>query len=258
MNPTLDVIEKRRSVRAFDPQPLSLDERETILHAAFRAPTAGAMMLYSIIEVDDQALKDQLAETCDHQPFIAKAPYVLLFLADYQRWMDIYTYSGVEARCRELGLPFRTPQAGDLMLACCDTLIAAQTAVIAAESLGIGSCYVGDILEQYEVHRQMFNLPRYVLPLTLVCFGRPASPDVPRKLVPRFDRRFIVHTDRYQPINPAGVEEMVRLFAEQSGAPRQFSGKAQNFGQENYLRKFNAQFSIEMSRSVNQMLKNWE
>ena len=261
MNPTLDVIEKRRSVRAFSPEPISLEERQTILHAAFRAPTAGAMMLYSIIEVNDQALKDRLAETCDHQPFIAKAPYLLLFLADYQRWMDVYTYSGVEERCRELGVPYRTPQAGDLMLACCDALIAAQTAVIAAESMGIGSCYVGDILEQYEVHRQMFNLPRYVMPLTLVCFGRPASPAASatqRKLVARFDRRFIVHTDRYQPISQAGVGEMFRLFAEQSGIDWKLSGDAQNFGQENYLRKFSATFSIEMSRSVNAMLKNWE
>jgi nitroreductase len=257
LNPTLDVIEKQRSVRAYSPEPISQEEREAILQAAFRAPTAGAMMLYSIIEVKDQALKDRLAETCDHQPFIAKAPYLLLFLADYQRWMDVYTYSGVEERCRELGVPYRTPQAGDLMLACCDALIAAQTAVIAAESLGIGSCYIGDILEQYEVHQQLFNLPRYVLPLTLVCFGRPASPDAPRKLVARFDRRFIVHTDRYQPITQAGVEEMFKLRAEQSGTPAKFSGEAQNFGQENYLRKFNAEFSLEMNRSVNQMLKNW-
>jgi FMN reductase (NADPH)/FMN reductase [NAD(P)H] len=258
VNPTLDVIEKRRSVRAYSPQPLSLEEREAILHAAFRAPTAGAMMLYSIIEVDDQALKDRLADTCDHQPFIAKSPYVLLFLADYQRWMDIYTYSGVEARCRELGIPFRTPQAGDMMLACCDALIAAQTAVIAAESMGIGSCYVGDILEQYEVHKQLFNLPRYVLPLTLVCFGRPASPDAPRRLAPRFDRRFIVHTDRYQPISQAGVDEMFQLHAEQSGMSWKLSPNAQNFGQENYLHKFNAKFSLEMNRSVNEMLKNWD
>ncbi len=257
MNPTLDVIEKRRSVRAFSPEPISQEERDAILHAAFRAPTAGAMMLYSIIEVNDQALKDRLAETCDHQPFIAKAPYLLLFLADYQRWMDVYTYSGVEARCRELGVPFRTPQAGDLMLACCDALIAAQTAVIAAESMGIGSCYIGDILEQYEVHKQLFNLPRYVLPLTLVCFGRPASPDAPRRLVPRFDRRFIVHTDRYQPISQEGVEEMFRLHTEQRGAPWKLSPEAQNPGQENYLRKFSATFSIEMTRSVNAMLKNW-
>jgi nitroreductase len=95
-------------VRAYSPQPFTQEKRDAILHAAFRAPTASAMMLYSIIEVADQALKDRLAETC-HQAFIAKTPYLLLFLADYQRWMDIYTYSGAEARCRELGLPFRTP-----------------------------------------------------------------------------------------------------------------------------------------------------
>ena len=245
------------TARAYSSQPLTQEERDAILHAAFRAPTSGAMMLYSIIEVDDQAIKDRLAETCPQQPFIAKAPYLLLFLADYQRWMDIYTYSGVEARCRELGLPFRTPQAGDLMLACCDALIAAQTAVIAAESLGIGSCYIGDILKQYKVHQQLFTLPRYVLPITLVCFGRPASPNAPRNPMPRFDRRFIAHTDRYRRIAQEEVGEMFQLFEEQSASHWQLSNDAENFGQENYLPRFGSDFMIEMNRSVNEMLKNW-
>lgn len=48
------------------------------------------------------------AETCDHQPFIAKAPYLLMFVADYQRWFDYYTYCEVERRSRELDLPYRT------------------------------------------------------------------------------------------------------------------------------------------------------
>ena len=72
-----------------------------ILKATFRAPTAGNMMLYSIIDISDQALKEKLAETCDHQPFIAKAPLVLLFLADYQRWYDYYIYSGTTEACRK-------------------------------------------------------------------------------------------------------------------------------------------------------------
>jgi nitroreductase len=257
MNPTLDVIENRRSVRAYAPQPLTEEERNTILRAAFRAPTASAMMLYSIIEVDDQALKDHLAETC-HQPWIAKAPYMLIFLADYQRWMDVYIYSGVEERCRELGMPFRTPQVGELMLAISDALVAAQTAVIAAESLGIGSCYVGDIMEQYEVHQEVLHLPRYVLPVTLVCFGHSATPEAPRHKVPRFDRRFIVHSNRYQRIAPAEVDEMFQQFANQSAASFQLTKEAENFAQENYLRKFSTDFMLEMNRSVNEMLKNWE
>ena len=90
MNHTLALIEKRRSIRKYDPTPLTQAEKDAILHAAMRAPTAGAMMLYSIIEVEEQALKDQLVDTCDHQDFVATAPYVLLFVADYQRWMDLY------------------------------------------------------------------------------------------------------------------------------------------------------------------------
>src|SRR5512139_1638306 len=188
-NATLKVIEKRRSLRMYAPTPLEPEEKEAILHAAMRAPTAGAMMLYSIIEVEDQVLKDQLAETCDHQPFIAKAPYVLLFLADYQRWFDVFRDAQVEKRCQELDLPFRKPQTGDLLLACCDALIAAQNAVIAAESLGIGSCYIGDVLEQAETHAELLHLPNHTLPIAMVCFGRPA---VARHVTPRFTKH-VVH-----------------------------------------------------------------
>ncbi|UCC75896.1 MAG: nitroreductase family protein, partial [Anaerolineales bacterium] len=151
-NPVIDVILNRKSVRVYEPRPISEEAKQVILAAALRAPTAGNMMLYSIIEVVDQAAKDTLAETCDHQPFIAKAPLVLLFLADYQRWFDYFMWSAVEELCQQRGEPLRKPEEGDLLLACCDALIAAHTAVIAAESLGIGSCYIGDIMENYEVH----------------------------------------------------------------------------------------------------------
>ena len=88
MNSTLEVIAARRSLRRYAEQALTPAQKDAILQATFHAPTAGNQMLYSIIEVDDQALKDRLAVTCDNQPFIAAAPLVLLFLADYQRWYD--------------------------------------------------------------------------------------------------------------------------------------------------------------------------
>src|SRR5665648_29342 len=150
MNETLALIEGRCSTRVFAPAPVTDDEKAAILHAALRAPTGGNMQLYSIIQVEDQALKDRLAVTCDDQPFIAKAPWVLIFVADLQRWVDLFAASGVE---RLEGVTHRmTPGVGDLLLACSDALIAAQNAVIAAESLGIGSCYIGDILENGEEH----------------------------------------------------------------------------------------------------------
>ena len=101
MNETIKVLMDRHSVRAYEPASVSAEEKDMILKATFRAPTAGNMMLYSIIDISDQALKDKLAETCDHQPFIAKAPLVLLFLADYQRWYDYYILLGDEGSLHE-------------------------------------------------------------------------------------------------------------------------------------------------------------
>lgn len=259
MNATLELLQKRRSLRAYSDQPVTAEEKAAILQAAFRAPTAGAMQLYTIIEVADQSIKDRLAETCDHQPFIAKAPLVLLFLADYQRWWDLYQFSGAPERARELDRPSRSLQVGDLLLACCDTLIAAQNAVVAAESLGIGSCYIGDILEKYEVHRELFGLPPYALPLTLLCFGHPVSNRAAANPSPRFPAEFIVHTDRYRRLQPGDVEALTRPWIERMHASGgTFFEGADNFGQSNYLRKFIAEFSVEMSRSVAAMLKNWE
>ena len=256
MNSTLEILDRRRSVRAYANRPIDAAEKDAIVQAAFRAPTAGNMMLYSIIEVDDPELRARLVVTCDNQPFIARAPLVLLFLADCQRWADYFELSGCEPRALELGLKPRKPQVGDLMLACCDTLIAAQNAVIAAESLGIGSCYIGDILENYEIHRQMFNLPRYVIPLTMLCFGYPAdNPDRVRST--RFNRKYILSQNAYHRLGADEIREMFsgpeERFAERG--PRQ--NGAQNFGQAMYFRKFISEFSVEMSRSVQAMLDQW-
>ena len=66
-----------------------------------RAPTAGNMMLYSILDITDQAVKDKLAVTCDDQPFIASAKMVLIFCADYHRWYRKFKLAGCDgATCR--------------------------------------------------------------------------------------------------------------------------------------------------------------
>jgi nitroreductase len=256
MNSTLELIENRRSTRKYDPTPLTQEEKDAILHAAIRSPTAGAMMLYTIIEVEDQAIKDQLAITCDHQPFIAQAPYLLLFLADYQRWMDLYAAAGCEARAIELGVTPRTPAEGDLTLALMDALIAAQTAALAAESLGIGSCYIGDILENWEIHQKLFDLPRYTFPAALLCFGRPAAQPHGER-VPRFERSFIVHQNHYRRFTAEELNDMFLPFGVHSLEHRDYPGSAQNAAQRNYLGKFTAEFSREMTRSVREILKNW-
>jgi nitroreductase len=158
MNEVMEVLLKRKSVRAYEEREIPTEVRAEFVSAALRAPTAGNLMLYSILEITDQSIKDRLAMTCDNQSFIARAPMVWIFLADYQRWSDYFHVSGVEEFCRQRNLAVQKPEESDLFLACCDALIAAQNAVIAAESLGIGSCYIGDIMEQYETHQEMLDL----------------------------------------------------------------------------------------------------
>jgi FMN reductase (NADPH)/FMN reductase [NAD(P)H] len=258
VNETIQTMLNRRSVRAYQDRAVPQDVRQIILQATLRAPTAGNLMLYSIVEVTSQALKDRLAETCDNQPFIASAPWVLLFLADYQRWQDYFTFCGVEDFAQHEGLPLRRPQEGDLMLACDDALIAAQTAVLAAESLGLGSCYIGDIMENYEIHRELFKLPPLVFPACLVCFGYPTPQQAQRPQPERFEQRFIVYENEYKRLNG---DEFKSMFGRQQA--RQFKDKrdikgAVNPGQLTYRAKFAADFSLEMNRSVREMLKNWQ
>jgi nitroreductase len=257
MKPTLELLHNRKSVRAYAEKAVSREVRDQVLAAAMRAPTAGNMQLYSIIEISDQAIKDRLVETCDNQPFIARAPFVLLFLADYQRWLDYFRAAGVEDQCSERSIPMRLPQEGDLFLACCDALIAAQTAVIAAESLGLGSCYIGDIMENYEIHRELFDLPQYVFPICLLCFGYPTQGQIERKKTRRFDRRFIIFENRYRRLQPEEFEAMFAQRNAETFRDRDEIEGARNFGQRMYWRKFDSDFSREMSRSVRAIIKSW-
>ncbi len=252
MNQILETIHHRRSIRAFKSKAIEQGTIDQILEATLRSPTAGNMMLYSIIQVTDPELKKKLVTTCDNQPFIAKAPLVLFFLADYQRWFDYFLVSGVQTYCQSNNLPLRRPAEGDLMLACCDALIAAQTSVIAAESLGVGSCYIGDIMENYEQHKQLFNLPKYTFPITMLCFGYPTESAASRKLTSRFNREDIVHKNRYSLPTESGLR---RIFADKT--TENFIGDTTNTGQHYYIKKFAADYSVEMTRSVQSAIRSW-
>lgn len=252
MNETIEVIQNRRSVRAFQDRPIDRHTVDLIINSAMRAPTAGNMMLYSVIEIEDQLLKEKLSISCDNQPFIATAPLVLLFLADYQRWFDFFLASGVESYCDAEGTELRFPGEGDLLLACCDALIAAQTAVIAAEALDIGSCYIGDIMENYEYHQELFDLPPYTFPITLLCFGYPTATASARKLTSRLPQEYIHFKNAYQRFDKTALDAMF-----ESAGRQRYSGNAVNLGQHVYAQKFAAGFTIEMTRSVRKAIHTW-
>ena len=79
MNEILQSLYARKSVRVFEEKAIPAEMKQSILEAAAQAPSAGCQQLYTILDITDQTLKDALADRCDHQPFIAKAPLVLVF-----------------------------------------------------------------------------------------------------------------------------------------------------------------------------------
>ncbi len=244
-NEVLDVINGRMSLRKFADKPVTQEEIDAIVHSAMRAPTAGNMMLYSILHITDQAIKDRLAVTCDNQPFIAKAPLVLIFVADYQRWYDYFAASGVDVQT--------SPNEADLLLATLDSMCAAQNAVIAAESLGIGSCYIGDVMENYEIHQELLNLPDWAFPVGMLCFGHYPE-TMKRKPRPRFDKEYIVYENQYRQLSETELKEM---FAETEASYHKVP-REKAFAQAFYDRKVNSDFSHEMRRSVRAALEKWK
>ena len=234
MNEVIRQLAARRSVRAFEDRDIPGEVRAAILEAAAQAPTAGNQQLYTILNVTDPQLKARLAETCDHQPFIATAPMVLVFLADYRRWVRKFHQAGCES------VP--EPRLSDLILATNDTVIAAHAACVAAESLGIGSCYIGDIIENWEEHQKMFHLPQFVAPVSMLVFGYPTQQQKDRPQTSRFPKEMIVMENGYRDLTD---EELQAYYPDD---------KARAFCKRKYV----SEFAWEMDRSTKEILKNWE
>ena len=231
----------RKSMRVYTEQEISPADKALILKAAAEAPTAGNQQLYTILDITDQKIKDRLVETCDHQGMIGEAKMVLIFCADCKKWYDAYLATGCEPR---------KPAIGDLMLAVSDTMIAAQNAVTAAESLGIGSCYIGDVMENCAEQRALLNLPEFVFPVGMLIFGYPTQQQKDRPKPERVEQKFIVHENGYRPLSDRELEEM---WTKRCGV-KSYSEWMQAFCK----RKYNSEFSREMGRSVAEYLSQYE
>ena len=242
MNEVLRQLHERKSVRVYEDRVIAPEVKQAILEAAIQAPSAGNMALYTILDITDPEMKRKLSVSCDNQPFIATAPMVLVFCADYRRWYDVF--------CRYVE-EVRKPDMGDLFLAQADTLIAAQNAVVAAQSLGLGSCYIGDITENFEYHRQLLNLPRYVVPVAMLCVGYPTAQQLSRPKPPRHAVAALVHENGYDDAKAADMAHMLEIQQEKSG--EELADWIRRFCK----RKWNSEFSQEMSRSCTEMVKFW-
>ncbi|HAD81090.1 MAG: hypothetical protein A2509_07925 [Candidatus Edwardsbacteria bacterium RIFOXYD12_FULL_50_11] len=198
-NPTLKLLIERRSCRNFTGKKIPPRIMDHILKAGVHAATGGNLQPYSIIKIENAGTNKKLAEMC-HQPFIGQAPVNLLFCIDWRRLK----------RWARLGdAPFTANNSfRHFWISIQDTMICAQNICTAADSLGLGSVYIGTVMEFFPSLKKMFKLPRGVFPVVLLTVGYPKARPKPRMKLPP---GAVVHKEKYSDLTDAVLE---RVYAE--------------------------------------------
>jgi FMN reductase (NADPH) len=158
---------------------------EAIVDAGQRSSTSSNLQMMSVVAVANQATRDVLAELCGSQEHIAQAPVFLAWCADLAR---------LERACELRGYVQETRYVENFLLAAVDTSLAMQNAALAAESLGLGICYIGAIRNRPQQIIDLLGLPRLVFPISGMTVGWPAGEPFIR---PRLPLRAVLHWERY-------------------------------------------------------------
>lgn len=181
----INTLLNHRSIRKYKSEPIVKSDLDEILEAGCRASTTGNMQVYSIVSTTSQKIKDELSPCHFNQPMIKNAPVVLTFCADFNRFNKWCVLNNAEPGYDNF-LSFVT--------AAIDALLVAQNVCIAAESKGMGICYLGTTTYMADKIIDVLNLPKGVVPVTTVTIG---WPDEEPSLVDRLPLKAVVHEDVY-------------------------------------------------------------
>ncbi|HUT21226.1 MAG TPA: nitroreductase family protein [Anaerolineae bacterium] len=188
-NETIQLLYERASCRSFADTPIAADVLETILEAGLHAPSGGNLQPFSIIQIEDAGTRKVLAERCE-QSFVGRAPALLLFCLDLhrlRRWAELQVAPfSADHSFRHFWIAFQ------------DTIICAQNTCTAADAMGLGSVYIGTVLEFFAELRQMLSLPQGVFPVVLLCLGYPRHAAQPRR---KLSVDVIVHKEAYHELD---------------------------------------------------------
>ncbi len=194
----LETILSHRSIRKYKDKEIPKEVLDQVLEAAIRTSSTGNMQVYSIIVTKDSERKKELHKLHFGQDMVLEAPVLLTFNADFNRFNK-----WCEQRKAEPGydnyLSFFT--------ASIDALIAAQNAVIAAESFGLGVCYLGTTTYQAGKLVDFFNLPQGVVPVTTLVIGYPNEEP---NLVDRLPAEGVVHYEEYSDFSEIDIDRIYR------------------------------------------------
>ncbi len=187
-NEVIATMLDHRSVRGYKPDPVPAGALETMIAAAQSAATSSNMQWTSVIATTDPAKKKVLAEIAGGQKHIEQCPLYLCWIADMNRHVTISAAEQVE---------FHTmPWLETFMVACIDVALAAQNAVVAAESLGLSTVYIGAMRNDPVRVAELFNLPKQSFVVFGLCVGYAAEKSV-GEVKPRLSQAAILHHEKY-------------------------------------------------------------
>jgi nitroreductase len=210
-NQTLSDLFSHRSIRAYLSKPLPSGTLELLVAAAQSAATSSNLQTWSVVAIEDQARKERFAKLAGGQAHIQQCPLFLVWLADLARLSHI-----AESR----GLPYEGLNYLEMFLmAAIDASLAAQNAAIAAESLGLGTVYIGALRNQPEAVAAELNLPKNIFAVFGLCVGY-ADPGKPAAIKPRLPQQAVLHREQYSlEIQDEAIERydetMTRFYEEQ-------------------------------------------
>lgn len=187
-NATLDTLLAHRSVRAYSERPLPAGTLEMLVAAAQSAATSSNLQTWSVVAVEDEQRKARLASFAANQSHVREAPLFLVWLADLSRLERVASQANAPLE----GLHYLET----LLVGAIDAALAAQNAVVALESLGLATVYVGAIRNQPEKVALELGLPPRVLPVFGMCVG---YEDETRTAVvkPRLPQEVVLHREQY-------------------------------------------------------------
>ncbi|KAF0812167.1 FMN reductase (NADPH) [Andreprevotia sp. IGB-42] len=215
LNGTLEALLGHRSVRAFERKPLQGGTLELLVAAAQSAPSSSNLQVWSVLAVEDEARKARLAVLAGNQAHIPEAPLVLVFLADLARLNTVAAQQDAPIA----GLDYLDTY----LMGVIDAALAAQNVVTAAESLGLGTVYIGAIRNKPEEVAAELGLPPQVFPVFGLVIGHP-DPARPASVKPRLSQRTVLHREQYsasqQHAAVADYDTVITAFQHSQGLPQ--------------------------------------
>lgn len=187
-NEVLELQLARRSVREFGPGDVTDDQLRALVAAAQSAPTSSNLQPWSVVAVRDPARRARLAELAAGQRFVAEAPLLLVWVADLGRVRRLAERAGTSVDAADY---LETTLIGFV-----DTSLAAQNAVVAAASLGLGSTFVGALRNHPEAVARELALPPHAVAAFGLAVGHP-DPTEDAGIKPRLPQSAVLHHEQY-------------------------------------------------------------